>query len=76
MIVDPPRTGMEKVVRRALIERKPPRIIAVSCDPATGARDVAELVGAGYRLERMAALDLFPVTAHVETVSVLRPAND
>jgi 23S rRNA (uracil1939-C5)-methyltransferase len=72
VIVDPPRTGTEKVARRALIERAPARIIAVSCDPATGARDVAELVGAGYRLERVTALDLFPVTAHVETVSVLR----
>jgi 23S rRNA (uracil1939-C5)-methyltransferase len=71
VILDPPRTGMEKVVRRALIERKPERILAVSCDPATGARDAAEIVAAGYRLRSLAALDLFPVTAHVETVALL-----
>jgi 23S rRNA (uracil1939-C5)-methyltransferase len=72
VIVDPPRTGMEKVVRKTLVERRPERIVAVSCDPATGARDAAELLEAGYRLERIAALDLFPVTAHVETVALLR----
>ncbi len=72
VIVDPPRTGMEKVVRQALVERGPRRIVAVSCDPATGARDTADLLAAGYRLERITALDLFPVTAHVETVALLR----
>lgn len=71
VILDPPRTGMEKVARQALLERRPTRIIAVSCDPATGARDLAILVAGGYRLARLAALDLFPVTAHVETVALL-----
>jgi 23S rRNA (uracil1939-C5)-methyltransferase len=75
VIVDPPRTGMEKVVRQALVERGPRRIVAVSCDPATGARDTADLLAAGYRLERITALDLFPVTAHVETVALLRSAD-
>lgn len=71
VIVDPPRTGMEKVVRQALLDRKADRLVAVSCDPATGARDVHELVQGGYRLQKLVALDLFPVTAHVETVALL-----
>jgi tRNA/tmRNA/rRNA uracil-C5-methylase (TrmA/RlmC/RlmD family) len=71
VIVDPPRIGLSKDARRLLAERKPPRIVAVSCDPATGARDVGELVRAGWKLERLSALDLFPVTAQVETVALL-----
>lgn len=71
VIVDPPRTGLEKEVRRLLCERRPSRIVSVSCDPATAARDVAAFVDAGYRLEKLVALDLFPVTAHVETVALL-----
>lgn len=71
VILDPPRTGMEKVARQALLERRPGRIIAVSCDPATGARDLAILVAGGYKLARLVALDLFPVTSHVETAALL-----
>jgi 23S rRNA (uracil1939-C5)-methyltransferase len=76
-ILDPPRAGMEKPARLALVSRAPGRIVAVSCDAATGARDVAEMVAAGWTLKRIAALDLFPATAHVETVSLLeREARD
>jgi tRNA/tmRNA/rRNA uracil-C5-methylase (TrmA/RlmC/RlmD family) len=71
VIVDPPRSGLERDVRRLLCERRPARIVSVSCDPATAARDVAAFRDAGYRLERLEALDLFPVTAHVETVALL-----
>ena len=74
VILDPPRAGMEKVVREALVARGPARILSVSCDPATGARDVAHLVAAGWTLQRLAVLDLFPATAHVETVSLLERA--
>ena len=49
----------------------PPRVVYVSCDPATLARDVAELCGAGYALERAQAFDLFPRTSHVETAALL-----
>ncbi len=71
VIVDPPRVGLTKEVRQALIARAPARIISISCDPATAARDVKALTGAGWRLERLVALDLFPQTAHVETVAKL-----
>jgi 23S rRNA (uracil1939-C5)-methyltransferase len=47
---------------------QPPRITIVSCDPATLARDLAGLVAAGYRIEGMTLIDLFPQTFHLETV--------
>ena len=50
---------------------QPPKVVYVSCDPATLARDVAELCGAGYTLEKAQAFDLFPRTFHVETVVLL-----
>lgn len=71
VILDPPRTGMAKEVRRALIVRAPRRIVSVSCDVATGARDVGELVREGWQLQRLRAVDLFPTTSHVEVVALL-----
>lgn len=71
VLLDPPRIGMAKEVRRSLIVRAPRRILSVSCDPATGARDVAQLVQSGWNLRRLRALDLFPTTGHVETVALL-----
>lgn len=68
LLVDPPRAGLAPPVRRAIAERGPGRVVYVSCDPATLARDLAELVAAGYRLATVQALDLFPQTPHVETV--------
>ena len=76
VILDPPRTGLSKEVRRSLLVRAPRRIVAVSCDVATGARDVAEMVQAGWSLLRLRAVDLFPTTAHVETVALLRRGED
>jgi tRNA/tmRNA/rRNA uracil-C5-methylase (TrmA/RlmC/RlmD family) len=71
VILDPPRIGLSKEARNALIAREPRRIVSVSCDPATGARDVGALVKAGWELKRLRAVDLFPTTAHVETVALL-----
>jgi len=71
VILDPPRVGLTREARRALVARAPRRIVAISCDPATGARDVGMLVRAGWSLERLRAVDLFPTTAHVETVALL-----
>jgi len=72
VILDPPRIGLTKEVKQQLVARQPRRIVFVSCDPATGARDTAALVEAGWVLESLAALDLFPTTAHVETVALLQ----
>ncbi len=57
---------------RELLRLRPPRITIVSCDPATLARDLAPLAAAGYRIERLTLIDLFPQTYHIETVTHLR----
>ena len=71
LVVDPPRKGLDETARDAILKMLPPRVVYVSCDPATLARDVAELCGTGYTLERAQAFDLFPRTNHVETVVLL-----
>lgn len=68
VLVDPPRAGMGKTVVRRLAELAPPRLAIVSCDPATLARDLAGLLAAGFRLDSMVLVDLFPQTYHLETV--------
>jgi 23S rRNA (uracil1939-C5)-methyltransferase len=68
VIVDPPRTGMSKEAIAGVAELGAPRLIYVSCDIATLARDARILLDAGYRITSMRAFDLFPNTAHVETV--------
>ena len=75
LVVDPPRKGLDETARDAILKMLPPRVVYVSCDPATLARDIAELCGAGYALERAQAFDLFPRTNHVETVVLLSKLN-
>jgi 23S rRNA (uracil1939-C5)-methyltransferase len=69
-ILNPPRTGVDERVTTQLSASSVERVIYVSCDPATLARDLGRL--AGYTLAGLHAFDLFPQTAHVETVAVLR----
>ena len=69
--VDPPRKGLAPDVVEAAASMEPERIVYVSCDPATLARDVARFAPLGYRPVRACAVDLFPGTAHVETVVLL-----
>ncbi|HSG08490.1 MAG TPA: TRAM domain-containing protein [Longimicrobiales bacterium] len=71
VILNPPRTGLQEWVPGMLALRPPPRLIYVSCDPATLARDAARLGGV-FGLESLRAFDLFPQTSHVETVAVFR----
>lgn len=68
VIVDPPRTGMTKAALTAVLEHHPSRIVYVSCDVATLARDARLIVDRGYQLTSARAFDLFPNTAHVETL--------
>jgi 23S rRNA (uracil1939-C5)-methyltransferase len=70
VIVDPPRSGMSKDALRGAIELRAPRIIYVSCDVATLGRDARVLTDAGYRVSDLRAFDLFPNTAHIETLAV------
>jgi 23S rRNA (uracil1939-C5)-methyltransferase len=71
-IVDPPRTGMSREALAGIINHEPPRIVYVSCDVATLARDARTLVDAGYEVAEVTGIDLFPNTAHVETVVLFR----
>jgi 23S rRNA (uracil1939-C5)-methyltransferase len=67
-VVDPPRSGLGERVAQKLANLGAPRVIYVSCDPATLARDLAVLLATGYRIEQMHLVDLFPQTYHLETV--------
>jgi 23S rRNA (uracil1939-C5)-methyltransferase len=67
VILNPPRTGLDAAVPRVLDEGRPPRVVYISCDPPTLARDLARMKD-GYRIEGVRSFDLFPQTAHVETV--------
>jgi 23S rRNA (uracil1939-C5)-methyltransferase len=69
-IVDPPRTGMSRQALDGVIALRPARLVYVSCDVATLARDARRLVDAGWTLARAQGFDLFPNTPHVETVAV------
>jgi 23S rRNA (uracil1939-C5)-methyltransferase len=69
-IVDPPRTGLSPDAARAIVRVKPKRVVYVSCDVATLARDARVLIDGDYSLFEISGVDLFPNTAHVETIAV------
>ena len=69
-VVDPPRTGLARQALEGLVDANPRRIVYVSCDPATLARDGRQLARAGYRLQQVQPVDMFPQTYHIETVSL------
>ncbi len=68
VVIDPPRTGCSEKVLRGIVALSPDRIVYVSCNPATLARDGAFLHEAGYILSKITCFDMFPQTSHVETV--------
>lgn len=71
VVLDPPRQGLTPRALAALLQVSPPRVVYVSCSPATLARDLRYLTESGYRLRNLAAFDFFPHTAHVEAVALL-----
>lgn len=71
VIVDPPRVGLGPEVRQHLCALKSPRLVYVSCNPVTLARDLGQLVRAGYALEELRVFDFYPQTSHIETVARL-----
>ncbi len=70
-LVDPPRAGMVKGALQGLLRLAPKTLVYISCDPATLARDVRLFINGGYRLESITPFDMFPQTAHIETVAFL-----
>jgi 23S rRNA (uracil1939-C5)-methyltransferase len=67
-VVDPPRSGLGERVARSLVTLGAPRVVYVSCDPVTLARDLIVLLAGGYRIDQVHLIDLFPQTFHLETV--------
>ena len=74
IITDPPRAGMHAKVVDQILKIAPRRIVYVSCNPATQARDV-ELLGRSYQLLKIQAVDMFPHTHHVENITLLELRN-
>ena len=72
ILADPPRAGLTKQVVAELARIQSPRLVVVSCDPATLARDLQGLIAGGYRIHSVTLVDLFPQTFHLETVVEMR----
>jgi 23S rRNA (uracil1939-C5)-methyltransferase len=72
IFVDPPRTGLGKAVTQALSRIASPRLVYLSCDPSTLARDLSALLDSGYHCEQLTLVDMFPQTGHIESLAVLR----
>ena len=70
-IADPPRSGLGRAVSQRLVGLRIPRLVLVSCDPSTLARDLSDLIGI-YEIESIQLIDLFPQTSHIETITRLR----
>lgn len=71
IVVDPPRKGCDEALLRTMIEMKPKRIVYVSCNPGTLARDLRILEDGGFKTEEVTPVDMFPQTTHVEAVASL-----
>ena len=71
IVVDPPRKGCDEALIRTMVEMQPEKIVYVSCDPATLARDLKRICEGGYEIRRVRGVDMFPETVHVETVVLL-----
>jgi 23S rRNA (uracil1939-C5)-methyltransferase len=68
VVADPPRAGFHPKALRSLAQLQAQRVVYVSCNPATLARDLQTLCGAGYRLTAVQPVDMFPHTPHIEVV--------
>jgi 23S rRNA (uracil1939-C5)-methyltransferase len=72
VVVDPPRAGLSQKVVRRVLEASAERIVYVSCNPTTLAPNARQIVDAGYRLETVRPVDMFPQTPHIESVALFR----
>ncbi len=71
IILDPPRKGCDTITIQSVVKMNPSRIVMISCNPSTAARDAAAFQNSGYTVERVKAVDLFPATAHCECILLL-----
>ncbi|UPU40279.1 23S rRNA (uracil(1939)-C(5))-methyltransferase RlmD [Erysipelothrix sp. Poltava] len=71
LVVDPPRKGLDPLFIDAAIASKPRRIVYVSCNPISLAKDLRSFIDGGYRVEKVQPVDMFPQTTHVETIVLL-----
>ena len=71
IVLDPPRIGCEKTMLKAMVALQPQKIIYISCNPATQARDVKYLNDCGYDLQSLLPLDMFPQTEHIEVIGFI-----
>lgn len=76
IVVDPPRKGCGSAVLQDIAAMAPDRIVMISCNPATAARDCAELQEAGYTVQKVQAVDMFPRTCHVECVVLMSKVKE
>ena len=72
VVVDPPRKGCDEKVLDTIVSMKPDRVVYVSCNPSTLARDLAYLDERGYKCVEIQPVDMFPYTSSVECVAVLK----
>jgi len=72
IVIDPPRAGLHPKALKKIIEYGPSKLLYISCNPATFARDVREMVVSGYHLQRVIPVDMFPHTMHIELVGLLQ----
>ena len=75
IVVDPPRKGCDEKCLDTMLKMQPDRIVYVSCDSATLARDLRILVDGGYKLQKVRPVDMFPMSVHVEVVCCLHRVN-
>jgi 23S rRNA (uracil1939-C5)-methyltransferase len=71
IILDPPRKGCNEELLKTVSEMNPERIVYVSCDPATLARDAERLLKLGFKVKKVTPVDMFPRTSHVESVALI-----
>jgi tRNA/tmRNA/rRNA uracil-C5-methylase (TrmA/RlmC/RlmD family) len=76
IVLDPPRGGIAPKTLRKVIRLEAERLVYVSCNPATQARDMSTLRDAGYGLKKLTLVDQFPHTSHIEAVALFEKVND
>lgn len=76
IVVDPPRKGCDESLLNAMVEMAPKRIVYVSCNPSTLARDLVTLTEGGYKLKKVQPVDMFPQTTHVECVALMSRVDE